>query len=195
MKKAAGVLVAVLAVSISLMGWAQCGCDTGEAPECYLAFRTTETIEFTLQAPIDYFIMHGTSVSPSIFGWRVEAWDGTLVRTVVYPGDPKGRWLTMAWDLYDDQGYLVPPGFYHIIVMTTDGDVSYPVKIVDPCSAYCDYCNYGNCCCGCAMPLMCDVPCCVPFGELYLTLNVGEERSCSGLHISLTITIECEETP
>jgi hypothetical protein len=181
------VLAAVLIVSVSLVGWAQCGCNTGEAPDCYLAFRTTQTIQFALQAPVDYFIMHGTSVSPSIFGWRVEAWDGSLVRTVIYPGDPKGRWLTMEWDLYDDQGYLVSPGFYSIIVMTTDGDVAYPVKIVNPCVSFCD------CFCGCYAPMMCDVPCCIPFGELYLTLDVGEERPCSGLNVSLTITIECEE--
>lgn len=187
MKKAAVVVAAVLMASVALAGWAQCGCDTGETPDCYLAFRTTETIAFTLEAPVDYFMMHATAVSPSIFGWRVEAWDGTPVRTVIYPGEPKGRWLTMEWDLYDDQGVLVPAGFYRIVVMTTDGDVFYPVKIVDSCSAY------AGCCCGCCAPMMCDAPCCVPFGELYLALDVGEVRSCSGLHISLTITIECEE--
>ncbi len=186
MKRGSWIVFLIVAF-VSLGVWAQCDCGVQDEPSCYLAFKTTETIEFSLIAPIDYFTVHQTTVSPSIFGWRVEAWDGTLVRTVIYPGEPKGRWLTMEWDLYDDDGYLVPPGYYRIIVMSTDGDVSYPVRIVEACHAFC------GCFCGCYAPLACDVPCCVPFGELYLSLSVGETRPCSGLSIHLTFTFECEE--
>jgi hypothetical protein len=183
--KHAGWIAFLIVALVSLGVWAQCDCGAADEPSCYLAFKTTETIDFSLIAPIDYFAVHQTTVSPSLFGWRVEAWDGTVVRTVIYPGEPVGRWLTMEWDLYDDAGYLVSPGFYRIIVMSTDGEVSYPVRIVEACPTFCG--------CGCYAPLACDVPCCVPFGELYLSLSVGETRSCSGLSIRLTFTFECEE--
>jgi hypothetical protein len=184
------VLVAVLLVAVlSLGAWGQCGCGEAVEPDCYSAFKTTETIEFVLEAPIDYFMMHNTSVSPSIFGWRVETSDGTIVRTEIFPGDPVGRWTIMEWDLTDDSGAIVLPGYYNIIVMTTDSDVAYPVKIVEACR------TFSGCFCGCYAPLMCDNPCCVPFGELYLTLAVGETRSCGGLNFSITLTFECEEPP
>jgi len=186
--KSIGCVALLLVIAMSLGAWAQCWCETQEEPGCYLSFKTTETIEFSLEAPIDYFMTHQTTESPSIFGWRVETWDGTIVRTVVYPGEPRGRWITMEWDLYNDDGHLVPPGYYQIIVMSTDSDVAYPIRIVEACHSFC------GCFCGCYAPMACDNPCCIPFGELYLTLGVGETRPCSGLTFSMTITIECEES-
>ena len=183
--RAVGIIAVILVISASSVGWAQCGCGVQEELSCYLTFRSTETIEFSLIAPVDYFMCHGTTVSPSIFGWRVEALDGTVVRTVIYPGEPKGRWITMEWDLYDDDGYLVPPGGYQIIVMTTDSDVAYPVRIVEACR------SCWSCFCGWYVPNTCDFPCCIPYGELYLTLGVGETRPCSGLIFSLTFHFEC----
>ena len=185
--KSTGLVTVLLVAAISLGAWAQCGCGETVEPDCYLAFKTTETIAFTLTAPIDYFMAHNTSVSPSIFGWRVENWDGNVVRTEIFPGEPVGRWTLMEWDLTDDSDTMVLPGYYRIIVMTTDSDVSYPVKIVDTCRTFC------GCFCGCIAPLACDNPCCTPYGELSLALSVGETRSCSGLNFSMTITLECEE--
>ena len=182
-----GFIALLLVIATSFAGASQCDCGAQEVPDCYLAFKSNETIEFSLIAPVDYFMCHGTTVSPSIFGWRVEACDGTVVRTVIYPGEPKGRWIAMEWNLYDESGYLVPPGFYQIIVMTTDSDVAYPVRIVEACHPC------WGCFCGCYAPLTCDAPCCIPYGELYLTLDVGEVRSCGGLSFSITITFECEE--
>ncbi len=175
----------LLVIVMSVGAWAQCGCGDVEGPDCYLTFKSNETIEFSLVAPVDYFVSHATTVSPSIAGWRIEAWDGTVVRSVIYQGDPKGRWITMEWDLYDEAGYLVPPGFYRVVVMTTDGDVSYPVRLLERCRRCC------GCWCWSSSYLACDVPCCVPFGELYLSLAVGETRSCFGLSFSLTLQFEC----
>jgi len=183
--KSIGAIALLLVVTASLVGAAQCGCGQPEPANCYLVFKTTETIVFTLEAPIDYFMVHQTSTSPRIFGWRVETSDGTVVRTVIYPGEPRGRWLAMEWDLVADDGYIVAPGDYNIIVMTTVSDVSYPVRIVDACRPLFGCCNV------CYAPVSCDIPCCIPYGELYLTLGVGEVRPCSGLSFSLTITIEC----
>ena len=183
--KSVGWIALLLVIAVSVGGWAQCGCGEPETLSCYLTFQSNETIEFSLIAPVDYFVCHGTTVSPSIIGWRVEAWDGTVVRSVVYPGQPKGRWISMEWDLYDEGGYLVPPGFYRIVVMTTDGDVSYPVRILERCRPCC------GCFCWWSAPPVCGVPCRIPFGELYLSLAVGETRSCYGLSFSLTFRFEC----
>jgi hypothetical protein len=185
--KSIGWISLSLVVALSVGAWAQCDCESLEAPDCYLAFKTTETIEFVLEAPIDYFMKYNTSVSPSIFGWRVETWDGDVVRTVIFPGGPVGRLTIMEWDLADESGTIVPPGYYNVIVMSTVSDVSYPVRIVEACH------TWSGCFCGCYAPLACDVPCCIPFGELYLTLSVGETRPCSGLSFSMTLTFECEE--
>lgn len=183
--KSAGWIALLLVIAASVGGWAQCGCGEQETPICHLTFRSNETIEFSLVAPVDYFMCHGTTVSPSIIGWRVETWDGAIVRSVVYSGQPKGRWITMEWDLYDDSGYLVPPGFYRVVVMTTDSDVSYPVRILERCRPCC------GCLCWWTAPVACDVPCPIPYGELYLSLAVGETRSCNGLSFSLTFRFEC----
>ena len=183
--KSVGWTTLLLVIVMSIVAWAQCGCGVPDEADCYLSFKSNETIEFSLIAPLDYFMFHGTTVSPSIFGWRVEASDGTVVRTVVYPGEPRSRLITMEWDLYDESGYLVPPGSYRIIVMTTDGDVSYPVRIVEACRPCC-----GCFCCCCPWPI---TACCIPYGELYLSLGVGEVRSCGGISFSLTFHFECTE--
>lgn len=184
--RTAGWITLLLLIVVSVGAGAQCDCGSLEEPSCYLTFKSNETIEFSLVAPIDYFMCQGTTISPSIFGWRVEASDGTVVRMVIYPDAPKGRWIAMEWDLYDDAGYLVPAGNYRIIVMTTDSDVAYPVRIVEACH------SCWSCFCGCYIPpTCCDSPCRIPYGELYLTLDVGETRPCSGLTINLTFTVEC----
>jgi hypothetical protein len=182
--KSIGWILLSLVVALSVGAWAQCDCGSLEVPDCYLAFRTTETIEFVLEAPVEYFMKYNTSVSPGIFGWRVETWDGNVVRTVIFPGEPVGRLTIMEWDLADESGTIVPPGFYNVIVMTTASDVSYPVRVVEACRTGC------GCFCWCCAPRACDVPCCTPLGELYLTLGVGQTRSCCGLSFSLGITLE-----
>jgi len=185
-----GWIALLFVIAVSMGAWAQCGCVGEDDPICYLVFKTTETIEFSLIAPIDWFMVHGKTESPSIFGWRVEASDGTVVRAVVYPGEPKSRLTIMEWDLANYDGDIVPPGHYQIIVMTTEADVSYPVLVVDGCRSWTD------CFCGCYVPATCgNNPCCTPFGELYLSLGVGETRSCGGLTINLTFTFECTEEP
>jgi len=183
-----GSIALLFVVVFSVVGAAQCGCGVPEPANCYLAFKTTETIAFKLIAPVDYFEMHGTTVSPRIFGWRAETWDGNVVRTVMFPGEPRSRLEIMEWDLYGEDGVIVAPGEYRIVVMSTDGEVSYPVRIVEVCRTCC------GCFCGYAA-LACDVPCCIPFGELYLDLWVGETRRCSGLTINLHFVFECATTP
>jgi len=154
-------------------------------PGCYMTFQSNETIEFTLIAPVDYFVCHNTTVSPGIWGWRVEALDGAVVRTVLFEDGPMSRRIPMEWDLYDDSGYLIDPGYYTIVVMSTDGDVSYPVRILERCRPCC------GCWCWRTAPVVCDVPCLIPYGELYLSLAVGETRSCFGLSFSLHFYIQC----
>ena len=183
--KSVGWIALLLVIAVSVGGWAQCGCGGAEQPGCYLTFQSNETIEFSLVAPIDYFTCHGTTVSPGIWGWRVEASNGTIVRTVTYPDGPKSRLLIMEWDLYDEMGCIVSPGYYRIVVMSTDGDVSYPVRILERCRPC-----FG-CFCWSYAPVACDVPCPIPYGELYLRLAIGETRSCFGLSFSMTFHFNC----
>ena len=183
--KAAGWIALVLVVAGSLGAWAQCDCGATVDPNCFLKFKTNETIEFSVIAPVDYFGHYQTTVSPQIFGWRVEDSNGNVIRTVIYPGEPRSRLTVMEWDLYGDDGYLVEPGFYQIIAMTTVSDVSYQVFIEEACRSLC----------GCYAPTVCDSPCRPPYGELYLSLDVGETRPCNGLIINLTFTFECSTAP
>ena len=185
--KSAGWIALFLVIAGSIGGWAQCGCGEPQAPFCYATFQSNETIQFTLIAPVDYFVCHNTTVSPGIWGWRVETLDGTIVRTVVYPDGPKSRLHVMEWDLYDGGGYLVDPGYYNVIVMSTDGDVSYPVRILERCRPCC------GCLCWWTAPVVCDVPYRIPYGELYLELAVGETRPCFGLSIRIEFHFECCE--
>ena len=184
--KAVGWITLLLVAAVSVGGWAQCDCGEPEAPFYCATFRSNETIQFRLVAPIDYFMCHNTTVSPGIWGWRVETVDGTIVRTVTYSNGPRSRLLAMEWDLYDDAGYLVDPGYYNLVVMSTDGDVSYPVRILERCRPCC------GCCCCCWSAPACAVPCRIPFGEMYLTLAVGEARSWFGLSVRLEFQFQFE---
>ncbi|MFC2095432.1 hypothetical protein ACFLSW_03225 [Candidatus Bipolaricaulota bacterium] len=185
-----GAIAILVVISFSIAGWAQCGCGIEVDPDCYLVFKTNETVEFTLVAPADWFQMNGYTQSPHIFGWRVETQDGLVVRTEVYPGEPRSRLTVMEWDLTDLWGDIVPSGYYNIIVMTTHGDVSYKVFIEEACRTYC------GCFCDCSYtPPVCDIPCRAPFGQLYLKLGVGEVRPCNGLSFSVTINLVEEPAP
>lgn len=184
--KAAGWIALMLVVAGAVGGWAQCDCGTGVDPNCFLKFKSNETIEFSVIAPVDYFSHYQTTVSPQVFGWRVEDANGNVVRLEVFSGAPRSRTTVMEWDLYGDDGYIVAPGFYQIIAMTTVSDVRYQVFIEEACRSFSPCaCNYA--------PLVCDSPCRPPFGELYLSLDVGETRPCNGLTFSITITFQCEE--
>jgi hypothetical protein len=154
-----------------------------------LKFKTNETIEFSVIAPVDYFGHYQTTVSPQVFGWRVEDANGNIVRLEVFSGEPRSRLTVMEWDLYSDDGHIVEPGFYQIIAMTTASDVRYQVFIEEACR------SFSACSCNYYAPLVCDSPCRPPYGELYLSLDVGETRPCNGLSFSLTITFECTTAP
>ena len=183
--KLGGWIALLLVVAVSVGGWAQCGCEEPQAPLCYATFQSNETILFKLVAPIDYFVCHDTAVSPGVWGWRAETLDGTVVRTVTYASGPRSRVLPMEWDLLDDAGYLVDAGYYNLVVMSTDGDVLYPVRILERCRPCC------GCDCWWTAPPVCAAPCRIPFGEMYLTLAVGETRPCFGLSIRLEFQFEC----
>jgi hypothetical protein len=188
--RTAGIVATLLIVAVSFGAWAQCGCGIEVDPDCFLVFKTNETIEFTVVAPVDWFEVNGYTQSPQIFGWRVETLDGLIVRTEIYPGEPKSRLTVMEWDLTDTMGEIVTAGYYNIIVMTTHGDVSYKVFIEEACRSFC------GCYCSCNyVPPVCDVPCRAPFGQLYLNLQVGDVRPCSGLSFSITLHFESEEAP
>ena len=186
--KAAGWITLVLVVVGAVGAWGQCDCGADVDPNCFLKFKSNETIEFSVIAPVDYFSHYQTTVSPQVFGWRVEDANGNIVRLEVFSGEPRSRMTVMEWDLYGDNGYIVDPGFYQIIAMTTVSDVRYQVFIEEACR------SFNPCACNYA-PLVCDSPCRPPFGELYLSLSVGDTRPCGGLIINLNFTFECTTVP
>lgn len=187
--KAAGWIALVLVVASAVGGWAQCDCGATVDPNCFLKFKTNETIAFSVIAPVDYFSHYQTTVSPQVFGWRVEDASGNVVRMEIFAGEPRSRMTVIEWDLTGDDGYVVEPGFYQLIAMTTVSDVSYKVYIEEACRSFC------ACSCGCYTAPVCDIPCRAPFGELYLSLSVGETRPCSGLSFNLTFTFQCSTAP
>ena len=105
----------------------------------------------------------------------------------IFAGEPRSSLTVMEWDLTNTDGYIVDPGFYQVIVMTTASDVSYQVFVEEACR------SFSPCACNNCAPCVFDSPCRPPFGELYLSLDVGEVRACNGLRFSITITFECEE--
>jgi len=184
--KSIGWVAVLLFAVVSVGAWAQCGCETPVDPDCYRSFRMNETIEFSLMAPIDYFMVHQTNESPGLLGWRVEDMDGMIVRSEIFSGEPRGRWMSMEWELDDYSGCRVDPGQYRIIVMSTAGDVPYIVRLIGPCDRGC------NCCfCGILLSSTCDSPCRIPYGELYLSLREGRRLSTSSLSFSLSFQVQC----
>jgi len=186
--KRAGVLVTIcLWIGVvGLGGWSQC-CDCGraEVPSCYESFGTNEVIGISLIVPVDYFVCHNTTESPRILGWRVETWDGMVVRAEFFPDGPYSRLHTIEWDLSDSTGGRVAPGYYRIVVETTDaGDIAHPVQIVERCRPC-----YG-CFCWPTCSVCCTTRCRVPYGEPYLSLFVADTQAC-GLTISVHVELDC----
>jgi len=179
-------LVLVCVVGVLVWADAGCGCPPAEQPQCYETFRSNEIIAFSLTLPVDYFWCHGVTETPLITGWRVEAQDGAIVRDEPLSW-PTGSWATFAWDLTNDVGELVGPGFYRVVVYT---DLTAPISadvLIEPCRSCSAYWSCWPCCptlcclCSC-QPL---TRCRVPMGEPYLELRNGGERSCCGLTVHL----------
>ena len=99
---------------------ADCGCSQGVEPACYVTFRTNESISFSTVFPVDYFTAHSTGETPFALGWMITAADGSMVRSVAF--DDVVSWSQdFIWDLTDEDGHDVSPGFYRIVVSTTAG--------------------------------------------------------------------------
>jgi hypothetical protein len=149
---------------------AQCDCEAqpvvGDA-ECYAGFYATNPIEFKLVVPGDYFFACPACPVPAIAGWRVEAADGTVVHEVTF-AEPKGHYYVMTWNQKDTWGNPVPTGFYRLVIVTDGaGEVDHYVNIQErPCVAWPCWCGCWGCC-----PTLESVPCCVPFGMIYLEIT------------------------
>jgi len=176
------LLVALLAVG----AWAQCDCWGDVRPPCYQSFWTTEVIGIKLVVPGEFFWLYNTTTPPRILGWRIETQEGMVVNAEFLDDGPYPLWHELEWDLTDWQGGIVAPGFYRIIVETTNaGDVSTPVQIIERCLRCC------GCSCWSAYPMKCSRSCPPGYGEPYLKLEVTETRPCSRLTISFHFQFEC----
>jgi len=169
-------------LALAVLGWglsasADCGCAQGVEPSCYVTFRTNEMISFSTVFPIDYFTAHSTTETPFLLGWLVETADGVLVRSTAFD-DVVGWGQDFVWDLTDDEGRDVVPGFYRILVSTTAGVVSADVRLVSccvPCVSCWSCCLCSTCPNGGAgrCPTVC--------GEPYLVLGIDSTKSCCGV--------------
>lgn len=182
-----GIWAGLLLVTLLAVGaWAQCDCGVDIRPSCYESFWTTEVIGISLVVPGEFFWVYDTTTPPRILGWRVETWDGLVVRAEFFSDGPYPLWHGLEWDLTDWGGAIVAPGFYRVIVETTNaGDVSTPVQIIERCRACC------GCSCWSAYPAKCSRSCPTSYGEPFLDLSVAETRRCSGLTFSLHFQFEC----
>jgi len=180
MKRAAWVVpILLLAMALAVAGDTGCGCVPDEEPLCYTSVRSNEIIGFRLIIPVDYFWKYETSETPLITGWWVERPDGIVVKYVQYT-EVRGHWESFTWDLTDDNGELVEPGFYRIVMTTTSAPPAIAdVQIVSCCCSPC----WG--CCP-ALQSCYRSPCCyAPYGEPRLSLESVGTRSCCLLNISI----------
>jgi len=189
-------ITVVLVCLTSLVVWADAGCDCESAnqPACYATFQSNEIIAFWLTVPLDYFLCQGVTETPLITQWWVETLDGVIVRE----GDlsyPIGAWATFRWDLTNDAGDLVGPGFYRIVVVTTSTPTVTADVLIEPCRA----CSAWWSCWPCCPTLTClcqcqpSMDCSTPYGWPYLELRNGGKRKCCGLsvHIYGSLSVGC----
>jgi hypothetical protein len=167
-----GLAFIVLGSAFSVL--ADCGCAQGAEPECYVTFRTNELVSFSAVFPLEFFTAHSTTETPFILGWGIEAAGGILIRSVSF-SDVAGWWQDFVWDLADDSGNEVEPGFYRVLVLTTAGVVSADIRLVSCCTP-CLAC--WSCCLCTTCPRAGHGSCPAPCGEAYLELDVAATKSC-----------------
>jgi hypothetical protein len=172
MRRVAWLLV-LLIVGGGFSVLADCGCSQGVEPECYVTFRANELIAFSTIFPVDFFTQHAVTETPFVLGWLVESADGSAVRTATFD-DVVGWPRTFVWDLADDEGHDVGPGFYRIHVSTTAGVVSAAVRLI----ACCNPCLSCWSCCVCTTCPAAGGRCPTPCGEPYLVLSVDSTKAC-----------------
>jgi len=171
------ILAGLLAVGV----WAQCDCGPDTRPPCYESFWTTEVIGISLTVPGEFFWVYNTMTPPRILGWRVETWEGAVVRAEFFPDGPYPLWYDLAWDLTDWEGQIVDAGYYRLVVETTNaGDIWAPVQIVERCRQCC------GCFCFSSYPYKCGRACPPGYGQPFLDLEVLETRTCGSLSFSVT---------
>ncbi len=161
-------------VGLGLCAVADCGCDQGLEPSCYVTFRTNELVSLSVVFPFEFFAVHATTETPFVLGWAVESTDGALVRSTAF-SDVAGWWEHFVWDLTDDAGHEVSPGFYHVIVSTTAGPVRADIRLISCCTP-CAPC--WSCCLCTTCPRAGDGLCPTECGEPYLVLDVAATTNC-----------------
>ena len=177
--------VLLLTVCSGLVAWGQCICSPQDGPECYMTFRTNEVVGISLIVPMDFFMAQDTTIPPKILGWRIETWSGMVIRAEFFAEGPLPNWTEIEWNLEDQDGTIVDPGYYRVVVETTAGDADYPVRIIERCRPCC------GCWCWWAQPNPCAPVCCIPYGRPYLELSVADTRPCSLLTFTLNFHFEC----
>jgi hypothetical protein len=168
-----------LVLTTGLTAAADCGCAQGAEPPCYVTFRSNEAIGFSTVFPVEYFVMNATTETPFVLGWMITAADGAVVRGATF--DDVVGWLTgFEWDLRDEAGREVAPGFYQIAVLTTAGPVVADVRIVSCCNP----CVSCWSCCVCTSCPGAGGRCPTVCGAPYLALSVAATKSCCGFGVT-----------
>jgi len=178
--KRMGVVGFALTVLLSVAAFADCGCGSAALPIEYVAFDSNEIVGFSLVVPGEYFWVYSTADTPLVTGWRVETSDGQVVRNVQFT-EPRGHWESFLWDLIGNDGNVVPPGFYHLIIETQSVDsLAAGIEVLSCCQTHCMAC----CCACCTCTPVCWPP--TPRGELYVELWNAGTRSCCGIGIHVS---------
>jgi hypothetical protein len=176
----------LLTFALSGVALAQCGCEPEPVvgdPECYAGFYVGNPILFKLVVPADFFMECPGCPVPAIIGWRVETADGTVVFEQSYI-EPKGHYHEMTWTQHDTWGNPVPTGYYKLVIATDSaGEVAHFVNIQQrPCLAWPCWCGCWGCC-----PILESVPCCVPYGMIYLSILNGPTASQPYITVHVSI--------
>lgn len=168
--KRARLWTLVLVVLGGALAWGQTWCDPcapppPPEPPCYITFWAGEPILAELVIPWGLFCCNPCQSATMITGWSVEAFGGGVVFQYAYPV-PVSAGTKIVWDQKDLAGTQVAPGFYKIVVTTTDRAVSIHVKIEN---------KRADCCFFVCTPF--SRPCGISFCDPYL--KVSRAPSCT----------------
>ncbi len=133
------LLSLVMVVALASVAMAQCWCEpfTPDVPRCYTTVYPGQTVEIGIRFPVCFPVPFCCCPppAPQVLMWRVETWEGQVVYSQTLLNPVSVTSFSASWDLRDAEGIQVAPGYYRVIVVTTEGDYDNNLRLVEqrPC--------------------------------------------------------------
>lgn len=135
MVKRVALLSVVLVAALAGTVLAQCWCDPviPDVPRCYTAVHPGQKVEIGIRFP---FCFHGvffccSPPAPQVLTWYVETWEGDIVYVEPLPAPVPATSFSAVWGLHDVDGFAVGPGYYRVVVVTTEGEHDNNLRLVE----------------------------------------------------------------